>query len=185
MASNKKNAFQWAAAGLLLSIMVLVLVFDGLKGGILIADEENIPVTADAVLRSIQDGDWTSLTAMVSGHPDLELQLPEQGTAERLIWNAYQESLQWELEEGYTVDGSRINQNVTVTCLDIAAVARILQEMSMECYEAIDAAAQQLLPIENSTMQKTISLTMVRENGSWVIIPNNALLALMSGFTAP
>lgn len=185
MASNKKNAFLWAAAGLLLSIMVLVLVFGGLKGGILVADEENIPVTADVILRSVQDGDWVSLSALVSGHPDLEPQLPEEGTAERLIWNAYQESLQWELEEGYTVDGSRITQNVTVTCLDIASVSRVLQEMSMERSEAFVDAVQQLLSTEANTMQQTITLTMVRESGVWVIIPNNALLALMSGFTAP
>lgn len=183
MATNKKNAFLWTAAGLLLSIMVLVLVLGGLKGGILIADEENIPVTADAVLRSVQVGDWASLSALVSGHPDLEPQLPEDGTVERLIWNAYQSSLQWTLE-GYSVDGSRITQNVTVTCLDIASVSRQLRETPMERSEQL-VTAEQLLSADIPTMQQTISLTMVRENGSWVIVPNNALLALMSGFTAP
>ena len=132
MASNKKNALLWTAAGLLLSMGVLALVLGGLEGDILIAGEEDIPLTADAVLRSIQDGDWDSLSELVSGNPDLEPQLPEDGSAERMIWDAYRNSLQWQTEENYHIAGSRIHQTVHITCLDIAAVAKILQESPVD-----------------------------------------------------
>lgn len=193
MTATKKNTLLWSAAGFLLSLLVVLTVLGGLAGTVLVTDPEGIPEAADALLTTIRAGDWASLEALVSGDPALEPVPGDPDSAESRIWNAYRQSLQWSCEEGFDLQGSGVIQRVTVTCLDISAVtgkmAQILSRSPasdpQEQPQALLAAAEQVLSEELPTIQEEITLAFSRENGQWKAVPDNALLALLSGFTGP
>ena len=50
--------------------------------------------------------------------------------------------------------------------------------------DLLAAAAETALSQDLPVLQKEITMTFVRVNGRWKLIPNNTLLALLSGFTA-
>lgn len=193
MANSRKRApLLWLAGGLLLSLSVLVVVFGGLTGRVLVTDAGSIPETADAVMTCVRTGDWDALQPLVSGNPDLEPITGEENTAENLIWNAYCQSLQWTYPEDFAVQDNHVTQQVAVTCLDIKGVTGIMREIMKgsaaepeDREQALFAAAQQVLASNAPVMQREITLHFVRENGSWQLIADNALLALLSGFTSP
>ncbi len=179
----------WTIAGLMLSLAVLLVVLSGLSGQIFITDAHGITEAADDVMDSIQNGDWEQLNALLAADEELILQTGEDGTVERLIWTAYQDSLQWCCADSYEIQGSNVTQKITVTCLDIAELSEkmmvILPQLleHSEREQALMAAAEQALESEPPVMQKEITMTFVRNNGQWKVVSNSALLALLSGFT--
>lgn len=193
MAYTKKTLL-WSAAGLLLSLLVLLVVFGGLAGEVLVTDPDGISETADAVMTCIRTGDWKSLELLVSGNPAMDPVTGEEDAAENLIWKAYQQSLQWVCAEGFDIQGPHVTQRVTVTCLDISKVTGVMAQVLLEPADgstdpenrtqSLRAAAEQALNPNAPTMQREITLTFVRKNGQWQVVSNGALLAVLSGFTA-
>jgi len=192
---TKKKTLPWFAAGLLLSLMVLLTVFNGLAGTVSVTDPAGIPETVDAVMACARNEDWNTLGLLISGTPTLDPVILEADTPEGLIWNAYRESLRWVCEERFSVQGSHVTQAITVTCLDICettkAMSRALPESATDSdksellQSALREAARQILDDDPPTMQQEITLTLVREKGRWKVISDKALLKLLSGFTVP
>lgn len=187
MVQRKNPALLWLGAGLLLSLLTLLVVFTGLAGNVLVTDPEGIPETADSVLKAVQTGDWKALEGLVSGNPPLVPATGEENTAEKAIWNAYQQSLTWVCGEGFEIRGPYVTQQVSVTCLDIArvthAMAEILEDAPADA-AALLSAAEKILESDPPMVQREITLTFRRGNGRWQLVPNSALQALLSGFTA-
>ena len=190
MKRRKKRTILWTLTGLLFSLAVLLVVFTGLTGQIRIADQPGLPMAADSVLMAIQTGDWATLELLLANDYDLEPITGEEGSPEHLIWEAYQQSLQWHCQQGFDVQGAQVIQNVSLTCLDIPALTRhmtmILPEVSEEvsAQEVLIAELNAALSEDLPTLKKDITMTFVRMNGQWKLIPDNTLLALLSGFTA-
>lgn len=176
--------------GLVLSLLVFLVVFTGLKGNVTVTDPEGIYRSAEKLLQSVQSGDWEMLNNITEDHPGVQPHTGAEGTAERLIWNAYQESLQWSFADGFEIDGPQITLDVSVTCLDISGFTRNLTGILAESTDedqreaALSSAVLDSLEGELPTVQRTIQLRFVRREGQWQIVPNQALLALLSGFTA-
>lgn len=195
MVYTKKRTLLWSAGGLLLSLLVLLVVSGGFAGEVLVTDPEGITETTDAVMSCICTGDWKTLKLLVSGNPTLDPVTGEEDTAENIIWNAYQQSLQWACGEEFDVQGPHVTQCVTVTCLDISGVTDAMAQILLESADSaadkenraqsLRAAAEQALKSDAPTMQREITLTFVRQNGRWQVVPNGALLALLSGFADP
>lgn len=190
MRNEKKRSILWSAAGLLLSLLALLTVFGGLAGRVLVENPDGIPKTADALMTCIRDGDWQTLKLLVSGNPDLEPVTGEEASAEKLIWDAYRQSLQWSCEDGYCVQEGHVVQCVSVTCLDIPTLttqmAKILPRPAdgAAASQFLRTAAEQALASDAPTVHREISLTLIHENGRWKVVPDSTLLALLSGFTA-
>lgn len=190
MKRRTKRTFFWTLAGLLFSLSLFLVVFSGLTGQIRITDTDGIPVAADSVMHAVHTGDWRTLELMVAEEYTLEPLTGEEGSAERIIWEAYQQSLQWNCAEGFDIEGAKMIQKVSVTCLDIPALTNRMIEILPEI--ADDVAEEDLLASAAETvlfeglplLQRDITMTFVRMDGRWKLIPNNALLALLSGFTA-
>lgn len=190
MKRRKKRTILWTLAGLLFSLAVLLVVFTGFTGQIRITDHAGIPMAADSVLMAVQTGDWATLEFLIADDYDLGPMTGEEGSPEQLIWEAYQQSLQWTCQKGFDVQGAQVIQKVSLTCLDIPALTRhmtmILPEVSKDVSEeqvltvALNAALAEDLP----TLQRDITMTFVRKDGQWKMISDNTLLALLSGFTA-
>lgn len=190
MKKRTKKTILWTLAGLLFSLSVFLVVISGLSGQIRIADAAGIPIAADSVMNAVHTGDWNTLELLVAEAYTLEPVTGEESSAERMIWDAYQQSLQWNCAEEYETDGAHVKQKVFVTCLDISALTGRMIEILPEIAELVAeedllaAAAETALSQDLPVLQKEITMTFVRVNGRWKLIPNNTLLALLSGFTA-
>lgn len=190
MKRRTKKTFFWSLAGLLFSLSVFLVVFSGLSGQIRITDTAGIPLAADSVMNAVHTGDWNSLELLVAEDYTLEPMTGEEGSAERMIWEAYQKSLQWNCAGEFDIEGAKVMQKVSVTCLDIPALTgrmiEILPEIADDVAEEdlLAAAVETVLFEELPLLQRDITMTFVRKDGRWKLIPNNALLALLSGFTA-
>ena len=190
MKRRTKRTFLWALAGLLFSLSVFLVVISGLSGKIRITDTAGILIAADSVMNAIHTGDWSTLELLVAEEYSLEPLAGEDGSAERIIWEAYQQSLQWNCAEKFDIDGAKVMQKVSVTCLDIPSLTgrmiEILPEIADDVAgeDLLSAAAEAALFEELPLLQKEITMTFVRMDSRWKLIPNNTLLALLSGFTA-
>lgn len=189
MSKARKTTLPWLTAGILLSLLIILLVLHGLTGQVYITDSEGIRESADTILNTIRTGDWQTLNSRIVGNPGIFPETGEDGSVENLIWKAYQNSLQWTFEDCYTVDGPYITQSLTVTCLDIPGIANAITGLpdtgsESQQEELLLNAAEQVLAAEPPLVTRQITLTFLREAGQWNLIPNRVLLMLLSGFTA-
>lgn len=187
MTQERKYTILWFSTGLLCVFLALLVVITGLSGKVLVTDAEGIPEAADAVLNCIRTGDWDTLQETVVSSPVLAPFVGEDGSAENQIWKSYQKSLQWSCPEGFTVRGPYVIQKVSVTCLDIPeithVIAGILEDPDIHTADAIQYAAEQALGSDAARKQQEISLTFQRDGDKWLLIPDRAFQALLSGFT--
>lgn len=189
MRQTKIHTLLWLTAGLFCSLLVILTVLTGLSGKVLISDPEGIRESADAVMNAIQSGDWNALEDMVLGNPVLIPATGEEGSAERIIYYAYQESLRWTCKEEFQIQGSYVTQRISLTCLDIrcltSAVAETLAEsaLSEDRTQLLRSATEQVLITYVPIAEQEITLVFLREQGQWKLVPNTALQTLLSGFT--
>ena len=166
--------------------MLLFVVFSGLSGKVLVTDAEEIPLTADKILDALQKGDWTALSGMVSGTPLLEPDTGKEDSPEKRLYEAYRESLQWTVSQDFEIRDRYVCQKVTVTCLDITAVtqamAETLEQAAATDPKLVSSAAEQILNANPPYLQREITLHFLREKQQWHVVPDSALLALLSGF---
>jgi hypothetical protein len=186
MTHSKHTPLFWLISGILCSILLMMTVFSGLSGKVLVTDAEQIPEAADGILNAIHTGDWSGLSGMVSGDSQLTPDIGQENSAERLLYEAYQESLQWSLCQGYEIQGHYVSQKVMVTCLDISGVTRIMTEnldrQAADDPKMVRSAAEQILMSNPPYMQREITLHFLREKQQWHVVPDSTLLALLSGF---
>ena len=192
MTKANKQTLLWFSAGLVFSFLTILVVWTGLSGKVWITGPEEIPDAVDAVMTSIQTGDWVRLEEMVSGNPELTPKVGAADSAEKMIWDAYRDSLQWSCEEPFRIHGSLITQKVSITCMDIPSITDAISTMlSSADSTGFDAATQteflhtvaaHVLESELPMFRREITLTFQRNQGHWMLVPNNALLMLLSGF---
>lgn len=187
MLRTKKSLQLWLLAGLILSLLALLVVAGGFAGNVLIVNPEEIPDAADAVMNCIQKGDWQSLRELVAGNPDLTPILDEKDSAEAVLWEAYRESLEWYCREPLdTRDNGLVAQNILVTCLDLRAAAdaaaSLLQENPQKNALTLTAAVEQALEINVPTVTYDVRLSFLRRDGQWLLVPDKALQEILSAF---
>ena len=192
MTKANKQTLLWFSAGLVFSFLTLLVIGTGLSGKVWITGPEEIPDAVDAVMTSIQTGDWVRLEEMISGNPELTPKVGAADSAEKMIWDAYRNSLQWSCEEPFRIHSSLITQKVSITCMDIPSITDAISTMlSSADSTGFDAATQteflhtvaaHVLESELPMIRREITLTFQRNQGHWMLVPNNALLMLLSGF---
>ena len=192
MTKANKQTLLWFSAGLVFSFLTLLVIWTGLSGKVWITGPEEIPDAGDAIMDSIQAGDWAALEEMVLGSPSLTPRVGAPDSAEKMIWDAYRDSLQWSCEEPFRIHGSLITQKVSITCMDIPSITDAISTMlSSADSTGFDAATQteflhtvaaHVLESELPMICREITLTFQRNQGHWMLVPNNALLKLLSGF---
>lgn len=167
------------------------------------AAQTQITQTMDALCQ----GDYETAGSNLYGKPDLGMDRAAAEPVGALVWEAFVESLSYELTgDCYTTD-TGLAQNVVLRGLDIESVTANLGERSQALLEArvkeaedpselydenndfreelvmevLYEAAQQAL--EQDAAEKTweVTVNLVYENGQWWILPENALLEAVSG----
>lgn len=159
------------------------------------------------LMDAVCEGDYDLASQAILGTPSLGVDREADGEVGALIWNAFQDSLSYELVgECYTTDDG-LAQDVTITGLDIESVTVNLRQRSQtlleqrvqeaedtsEIYDEnndyredfvmdvlYDAAVQALA---EDAVEKTVSLTikLSYSGGSWWVVADNGLLDAISG----
>lgn len=211
MKTRKKGTIGWSSAGAVLSLCVLIAVIYGLNSTPrLLADPSKVTSAAEKVLDCARTGDLESLEKMLFGEPSLGDVPSRDSSPQSMIWYEYLDSIQYSLPDALEVTDEGISINVTVTCLDISAVTDALNNTAPDLMERKAAAAgseeeiydtdhnyresfvsevlreavSQILRMHPQTMERKITLQLVRSDGLWQVVPNEDLLQLLSGFVS-
>lgn len=174
----------------------------------------SVPEDAQAVTDTMMDavcrGDYLAAGSMMYGKPDLGAdQIPESPLG-RLLWDSYLESVSYDFFGGCYALDSGIARDVRITALDIPAVtealnlrAQELLEQELESEQADDSifdengilredyvsqimcqAAREVLDQGDYRNQTTVTLRLIHEDGSWWVLPDQALIRAISGGVA-
>ncbi len=159
------------------------------------------------MMEAVCNGDYEKASQVILGTPSLGVDRAPGDDVGVKIWNAFQESLSYELVGECYTTGNGLAQDIKVTGLDIESVTANLRQRSQtlleervqaaedtsEVYDEnneyredfvmdvlYDAATQAL---KEDAQEKTAELTikLVYSDGSWWIVADNALLDAISG----
>lgn len=159
------------------------------------------------MMEAVCSGDYDKASQAIMGNPSLGVDREAADAVGILIWDAFQDSLSYELlGECYTTDDG-LAQDITVTGMDIESVTLKLRDRSQALLEQrvseaedtseiynenneyredfvmdvlYDAAVQAL---EEDAKTQTVNLTikLSYSDGSWWVVADEALLNAISG----
>ena len=160
-----------------------------------------------AMMDAVCRGDYEQAGSVIYGTPDLGVNREAADQVGVLIWEAFEESLSYELVGECYPTEQGLAQNVTLTCLDVTSVTASLRERSQKLLEQRIAEAEDVSEIydENNeyredfvmevlydaakdalredARQKQVELTvnLSYQDADWWVIADEALLDAISG----
>lgn len=169
------------------------------------------PEEAGSCVEELMDaacgGDYEKVSACLMGKPDLGLSTQPEGEAGKLIWQAYQESLSWQLEGDCYATDSGLAQKVVFTGLEIPSVTANLGQRAQELLaarveesrdltqiydekneyredfvmEVLTQAVEDAIREDGVVSRQELVLNLVYSQGQWRIQPEQKLLNVLSG----
>ena len=159
------------------------------------------------LMNAVCDGDFDKASSTIYGNPSLGIDRAAGDETGAMIWDAYLNSISFELVgECYTTE-SGLAQKISLTSMDISSVTRNLKECSQNLLEqrVLEAADTSEIYDENNdyredfvmavlfdaasdalredaqmhTVELTVNLSF--QDGSWWVVADNALLDAISG----
>lgn len=170
------------------------------------------PEAASAQAQRMMDalcaGDYDTAGSCMYGQPDLGAGEPEDEVS-RLLWDAFTDSLSYEFTGVCSVTDAGLTRKAAVTALDVTKVtqsvpqrARALLEQQAEAAaspaeiydehnayreelvnQALLDAAKQALDESAETVTRDVTLNLIYRDGAWWVVPDQALLQIISGVT--
>lgn len=180
------------------------------RGPVLLKPSQIAIDTADAMLTAISDGDYEKASGLILGKPDLGVDRKAKEEVGVLMWDAYQESLEYTpLGDSFATD-TGIARNYTVRYLDVNSVMVTLRERSQALLEKRVAeaenvsevydenneyredfvmdvlydAAEQALKEDVSYVEETFTVNLVHREGKWWVVYDESLKRAISGSLA-
>ena len=211
MKKKTLSVLLWAAAALILAALTIGTAIYGTRSTPAVRmDQTPVLEAAEQVLTCARSGDYAALSQLLYGNPDLGEPPAKTEEAQSMIWHAYLESISWELPESCTPTDSGVAVEVTVRCMDISAVNASLQTLAPErmaqlakettkeediydkdrnylpefVAEVLRSATAEVLAQPIQTLERTITLPLIRSNGGWQVVPTEELMHFLSGFIA-
>lgn len=162
---------------------------------------------ATEVMEALAAGDFSAATARIYGQPELGgNQIPADSASAR-VWDVFLDSISYQFQGGCKAVDSGLTQKVSVTALDVASVTEKLQErthalLSQKVAAATDMAQlydetnnfradlidqvmeealTQALAQDARTVTREVTLSLIHRDGQWWVVPDEALLAAISG----
>lgn len=160
-----------------------------------------------AAMDAICSGSFSDAEQYLLGQPSLGVDREPEDPSAAMIWNAFVQSLSYELSgECYATD-TGVAQDITLTCLDITSVTANLAQRSEKHLERLQKEANHISEIYDddgnyrqdvvmkvlSTVVKealkedaqyttcTFTLQLVSRDGKWYIRPNSDFISALSG----
>ena len=159
------------------------------------------------LMNAVCDGDYEQASQTILGTPALGVDRDPADEVGVLIWQAYQESLSFELVGDCYTTQDGLAQNVVITGLDISTVTVNLKERSQALLEQRVREAEDISEVydenneylesfvmdvlcdaveqalEEDAVSRTVELTIKLryQDGSWWVMADNGLLNAISG----
>lgn len=174
---------------------------------VLVKQPDAAEIQVVRMLDSVCDGDFDAAGNMMQGTPNLGVDRPASDEVGVLIWDAFLESLSYEVAGDCYATDSGVAQDIRFTCLDVQSVTATLRERSQNLLEQRVAeaedisevydennnyredvvmdvlydAAQAALEEDAQTQTVEVTVNLVYDQGQWWIVPDDALLKAISG----
>lgn len=159
------------------------------------------------LMNAVCEGDYEQASQTIWGTPSLGVDREAGEAVGVLIWDAFQESLSFELVGDCYTSGEGLAQDVVLTGLDIESVTANLKERSQTLLEQRVREAEDIsevydenneyreafvmevlcdaarIALEEDAREQTVELTvkLCYHQGNWWIVADNALLDAISG----
>lgn len=174
---------------------------------VLVRPSDQALATAQEMLQAVSDGDYDRAGRLILGCPELGVDREAESEVGRLIWKAYQDSLSFTPEGACYATDAGIAQNYRVRYLDRNSVTARLRERSRALLEervanaedtsqvydenneyredvvmeVLAQAAEQALREDAAYVELVVPVGLTYENGAWWVLPEEQLLAAISG----
>ena len=193
-------------AGLIaVAVIVISFVFLNSSPVLLQASEEALD-TVDGLMSAVCEGNYNQAGAMMFGMPDLGVHEAADEVGQ-LVWDSFVDSISYELVGGFHATDSGLAQNVKITSLDMKSIATSLGNyaqtlLPQRVEEAEDIslvydeennyreefvmsvlleATEMALEKDAVYNEQEITLSLVYRYGQWWVVPEQPLLAAISG----
>ena len=190
-----------AAAGIYLSLHFRE------AGPMLVKPSESAEAQVHGLMYAVKENQFDRVGDMLYGQPDIgadRLPTEDVGT---LLWEAFLDSLRYELDGEFYATESGVARNMTVTTLDVASVTDVLRDRAQTMLQdrvahTADAddvydqnneyreefvmavlydAAKSALETDAKTVTYQITINLIYENGQWWLMPEEPLLEAITG----
>lgn len=174
---------------------------------VLLAPPEEATLQVVGMMDAVCAGDFAGASAYLQGQPDLGVDREASDPVGVLIWNAFCDSMSYELVGECYGTEEGLAQDLTISCLDITSITAVLKERSqtmleqrVEEAEDLDEvydedlqyredfvmsvlydAAEVALEEDAATMTADLTVNMIYQNETWWIIADRNLLDAISG----
>lgn len=208
MKISKLFSALFALAGIAIAAGTVFLCLHSLNREPVLLEEPKEAVSqVEKLFQAVCDNDYAAASALMYGSPDLGAGSPESGEISTMIWDAYVDSLGYELSGDCRPDGEGLVQRVKLSYLDIPSVTDALQERSrallqerMEQAEDVDQiydenneyrqdfvdavvadAARAALAEDARYVETELTIRLVFDDGRWWILADDELMRAISG----
>ena len=174
---------------------------------VLVEQPESAREQVEIMMEAVSRNDYAAASEVIQGNPVFGADRAPADAVSGLIWDAFVESVSYELVGDLYATDSGVAQNIKVTTLDMGSVTANLKERSEELLEqrVADAedpdevydenneyredfvmqvlydAAVEALKADAKMMEHEVTINMIYENGAWLIVPDSSLLNAISG----
>lgn len=202
MKLSKLAAGLFAAAGTVLLIGSLILCLSSLNRPARVdIQPEGAQVCADAMLTALNNGDFSAAAKLFYGNPDLGLDAEPASPFGKQLWKAYRDSISASPKGSCYAADTDLLLDATVTALDIPGT---LKTLDARASDLLKQQAEETAPTEETppqiqkgaivvqaltdalaedakTTTQNITLRLVHQDGQWWVMPDTALLQILSG----
>ena len=181
--------FMVLGIGLMCLALVLVMGQPGAKPSLMTTAPEAQAQVA-AAMDAICQGDYAAAEPYLLGQSKLGADREPADAAAALIWDAFLDSLSYQLTGACYATDTGVAQDVTLTYLDISSVTathtsqlydesgNFLQEVVLQ---VLNTAVTEALQEDAQRTTCTFTLQLVNRNGQWYIVPNSDFISAISG----
>lgn len=162
---------------------------------------------SDGFVQALNAGDLESAAALMYGQPDLGTSGVPEDPESALVWEQFRNSIAVEFSGSWEVEQSSLVRKGSITTMDVASVTEKLPERVQsllnqrvasaedvtEIYdeqsdyreelvaEVLREALGQSLAQDAKTVTREVTVKLIRRDGAWWIVPDQALLHALSG----
>lgn len=157
--------------------------------------------------QALNDGDLASAAGLMYGQPDLGVSGNSADSDSALVWEAFCSSISFEFTGTCQVEQNSLVRKGSITALDVSNVLEVLPQKTQnllnqriaaaedlaEIYdeknefrqelveEILQEALQQVLAQDAKNSTREVTLKLISRDGSWWVVPDQALLQVLSG----
>ena len=208
MKLSKVMGALFGAAGVCAAALCVSLAFQKMDASpVLVEQPESAREQVAVLMEAVSNNDYAAASAVLQGNPVFGADREPADAVSGMIWDAFVESVSYELVGELYATDSGVAQNITITALDMNSVTVNLKERSetlleQRVEEAEDPdevydenneyredfvmqvlydAAEQALKEDAKLVTSEVAIYMTYENGQWWIVADSALLSAITG----